>query len=472
MRGRYLIAMMLALVLLPFTGIHSEAAVFFADVGTNHRATSEISYLAEGGIVTGDASGRFNPGREVNRAEAAAMLGRALNFDGTKVQTNFTDVSSGSFASGYIKKASDLHIISGYSDGTFRPDNSITRGEMALLISRAFGYGATSTTSAASQLMAKGIAQGISNGDFGFYQPITRADFSVFLARAINYKLRTTPSVQFNSSLKVTADSLNLRTGPSTKYEVKGGLVQGTEVEAAYKVGDWIYVRSGSLEGFVHGGYLTGSAGVGSGGNGGETGDNNNNNPISSQVIVIDAGHGGSDPGSSGFGLNEKDVTLNTALKVKALFANTPFQIKLTRETDKYVALAERVSFAKSVKGNVFVSIHTNAFTSSSAHGTESYYYAAYENPNTADSKLLATKIQKRMLDAWGLTNRGVENGDLYVLRENTMPATLVELGFITNKSENQMLASDSWRQKAAKAIYLGILDYYKEKGFNVSSLY
>lgn len=70
------------------------------------------------------------------------------------------------------------------------------------------------------------------------------------------------------------------------------------------------------------------------------------------------------------------------------------------------------------------------------------------------------------------LNNRGVKHGNFHVLRENTMPAALVELGFITNKSDNEKLASATWRQRAAEAIYLGILDYYKEKGYNVNSYY
>jgi N-acetylmuramoyl-L-alanine amidase len=196
-----------------------------------------------------------------------------------------------------------------------------------------------------------------------------------------------------------------------------------------------------------------------------------NNNVLSQKMIVIDPGHGGTDPGAGAYGLKEKDVVLDTALKVKALLAKTPFQYKLTRDTDKTLSLNQRVSIAKEANADIFISIHANAFNGS-ANGTETYYYAAYENPNTADSKLLATKIQNRLLAAWNLYDRGVKHGNFHVIRENTMPGVLTELGFIDNKKDNEKLASEAWRQEAAKAIYWGILDYYKEKGFYVSNLY
>jgi N-acetylmuramoyl-L-alanine amidase len=466
---RFVTSILLALLILPFTAKSSEAAVSFYDLDSTHRAYPEVSYLAGGKIVNG-TGGYFYPNREVTRAEAATMLGRALNLNGTKRVTWFKDVDSSSFASGYIQSAAEKSIISGYQDGTFRPDNKVTRGEMALLINRAFGYGGTDTVSAANKLMEKGIAQGITSTNFGYELKIKRADFSVFLARAINYKYRVKASVEFGGDLQVNSggDTLNVRTGSSTNFEAVSALPDGTKVEAAYRVADWIFIRSGSVEGLVHGDFLTGSfpsflnpplpASITS--------------PISTQMIVIDPGHGGTDPGASGFGIQEKAVVLDTALKVKALLAKTPFSYKLTRETDKYLSLSQRVSIAKSVGGNAFVSIHANAFNGS-ANGTEVYYYnSAATNPYTSDSKRLAQAIQDRLLAAWKLYDRGIDHGNYHVIRENSMPAVLVELGFIDNKTDNQKLASSWWRQEAAEAIYLGILDYYKAKGYNVSYLY
>jgi N-acetylmuramoyl-L-alanine amidase len=456
---KFVFVILLALMFLPFSETNSEAAESFGDVGTSHRAYKEINYLSQGNIVTG-SNGYFYPNREVTRAEAAAMLGRALNLNGTQRATQFNDVSSASFASGYIQSAVDKGIISGYADGTFRPGKPVTRGEMALLISRAFEYGATGTADAGNALLVRGIAQGMADGSFGYELDIKRADFSIFLARAINYKLRITPSVSFSGGLTVNATSLNVRSGPSTLYGKVGSLSNGTKVEGAYNVGEWVYIKSGSVEGLVHGAYLSGSY----------TPGEVSNNPLSTQTIIIDPGHGGSDPGASGFGLLEKTVVLDTSLRVKNLLAKTPFNYKLTRETDVYLSLSDRVKIAQNAGGDIFVSIHANAYNGS-ANGTETFYYGS--NSQSADSKLLATYVHNRLISAWKLNNRGVKHGNFHVLRENkTMPATLVELGFIDNATDNEKLKSATWRQSAAKAIYYGILDYYKAKGYNVSAYY
>lgn len=457
---KFVLGMMLVLLCLPFYGTSTKAAGTFQDVSTSYRAYKEISYLADGKIVSGSLTGYFYPDQIVTRGEAAAMIGRSLNLDGTKRSTQFSDVGSQYFASGYIQSAVEANVLSGYKDGTFKPDKPVNRGEMAVLVSKAFKYDFGGTLSgAANALMTRGISQGMADGTFGTDRDIIRADFSVFLARAIDYKLRLTPAVAFDMERTVTADALNVRSGPSTLYPKTGTLNKGTKVEVAYAVGSWAYIKSGSIEGLVHSSYLNAPISTG------------NNNVLSQKMIVIDPGHGGTDPGAGAYGLKEKDVVLDTALKVKALLAKTPFQYKLTRETDKTLSLNQRVSIAKEANADIFISIHANAFNGS-ANGTETYYYAAYENPNTADSKLLATKIQNRLLAAWNLYDRGVKHGNFHVIRENTMPGVLTELGFIDNKKDNEKLASEAWRQEAAKAVYWGILDYYKEKGFYVSNLY
>ncbi|MEK4146693.1 N-acetylmuramoyl-L-alanine amidase [Robertmurraya sp. FSL W8-0741] len=454
---------LLVFVILPLTVSNIQAAQPFKDVGSTHRALVSINYLAEGGIVSGNGNGHFLPDKTVTRAEAATMIGRAVGLDGTKRNTRFHDVGSQSFASGYIQSAVDAKIISGYVDGSFKPNNPVTRGEMALLISRAFHYNATNTASAAEALMKRGIAQGITQTDFGYTYNIKRADFAVFLARSINYKLRISPQVSFNIETEVTASSLNVRTGPSTAYGAVGSIPKGTKVQGSYIVGEWMYIRSSKLEGFVNSSYLSGTDTPKPGENNGQS--------VASQMIVIDPGHGGHDPGASGFGLKEKDVVLDTSLKVKALLDKTPFKLTMTRETDVYPTLAKRVEIAKAAKGNIFVSIHANKFNGA-ANGTETYYYSAATNPYVADSKLLATKIQNRLLAAWNLRNRDVKKGNFHVIRENNMPAVLVEMGFIDNEKDVEKLKSPEWRQKAAEAIFYGILDFYKEKGFNVTSYY
>jgi N-acetylmuramoyl-L-alanine amidase len=435
--------------------------VRFSDIGETHRAAKEIMYLSAGKIANGDPSGKFFPDRLVTRAEAAAMIGRTLGFDGTKKPTEFTDVGMNNFASGYIQLASDKKIITGYKDGSFKPDKFVTRGEMAILLSRAFEYGATSISGASHQLMYRGISQGMPDGTFGEKESIKRSDFSVFLSRAINPYFTSNYQSQALKEYIVNATDLNVRRGPLTTYGSIGRLQKDTTVYIHHEVGDWALIEAGSIEGFVNKNFLM---------------DPNKKfvleEYLKTQTIVIDAGHGGTDPGALGNGLLEKNITLDVALKVNDLFQNTGFNIKLTRETDVKVELPDRVKLAKEWNGNVFVSIHANAFDGK-VNGTETYYYSANStNPYVTESRKLAQFLQARLLQAWNLHDRGVKRGNFQVIRDNNMPAALVELGFIDNKTDAERLKSASWRQEAAKAIYLGILDYYKDQGIEIDSLY
>ncbi|WP_231584180.1 N-acetylmuramoyl-L-alanine amidase [Domibacillus indicus] len=459
-------------MLLSLLGIQTPVqAAGFVDVPS--RALNEVNYLVQGGVVQGSSPTTFNPYQTITRAEAATFVGRAIQLDGTKRQTRFNDVNPGSFAAGYIESIAAKGIMSGDSSGKFSPEKLVTRGEMAIIIAKAFGY----TGNAETALMNLGIASGMSNGSFGSSQTITRADFAVFLSRAINPDFRLKQSVTFSSKLKSTANNLNIRTGPSTAYPSIGKIPAGTSVTGAFSVGGWMFVKTGSVTGFISTYYLSGSTGSG-------TVTEPATPPASpappaaeidsripTQTIILDPGHGGTDPGAVNGSLREKDIVLNVGLKVNKLFEQTPFKVKMTRSTDTFIKLADRSAFAKNNKGNVFVSIHVNSSTNSSANGTETFYYAA-GNPYVTDSKLLSSKIQARMLEAWGLKDRGIKNGNLSVLRENNMPAALAELGFISNAGDSAKMKNEAALSKISVAIYNGILDYYKAKGYDITALY
>ncbi|MCM3756123.1 N-acetylmuramoyl-L-alanine amidase [Sporosarcina aquimarina] len=455
--------------LVPF-GQDSKAAANFTDVGTTHRAQAEIYYLVEGGITSGVSETRFVPEQQVTRGQAAAMLGRTLNLNGEQRLTNFKDVGKNNFASGYIKQLVDKKIISGYPDGSFKPDKTLSRGEMAVLIGRTFEYQSSSVSVAASSLMKKGIASGVADGSFGETQTIKRGDFAVFLARSINADFRTADTEKFDHDFYVdTKDGskLNLRTGPNTSYPSIASIPSGKIVSLAYSVGDWAYITSDNVKGFVHSAYLQGD----------KPSDKPDptpppvvdptpppgKKPLSDITVVIDAGHGGWDPGATANGYIEKNLTLNVAKKMEKYYAKVPMKAKMTRTSDTYISLDARGDYASKVKGDIFVSIHINSHTGSSANGTETYYYtrSAAVNPNVSQSKALATYVQNRQLEAWGLTDRGVKIMNLAVLRQNTVPAVLAELGFITNKKDMGIMGTEAGREKMAKGLFLATLDYY-----------
>ncbi|WP_050615945.1 family 10 glycosylhydrolase [Bacillus testis] len=230
-----------------------KVITLFKDISSLHRAYKEIAYLTKGNIIYGDEKGYFNPSQQVTRADAAAMIGRTLNLDGAKRKTSFKDVGANMVASGYIQSAVENHILSGYSNGTFKPYDKITRGEMALMISRAFGYDyGNSASGAAHALLSRGIAQGTADGTFGSDLKIIRADYAIFLARSIDYTLRiNSPAISYSGEMAATA-ALPIRTGPSEKYGQTGTVAQNEKVSIGYQVGTWTFIKTASGKtGFV-----------------------------------------------------------------------------------------------------------------------------------------------------------------------------------------------------------------------------
>jgi len=176
---------------------------------------------------------------------------------------------------------------------------------------------------------------------------------------------------------------------------------------------------------------------------------------VAAQIIVIDPGHGGNDPGGTGNDMLEKAIVLDTSKRFEALLiADTAddsgggsWSTHLTRDTDEFIALAARASYANSLDADRFLSIHANAFGSASANGTETFSY----NEGTTSASL-RDLVQEEMVDAWQLTNRGSKTANYSVLRNTAMPAELHELGFLTNSTDAIKLASADAHQNAALA--------------------
>jgi len=177
--------------------------------------------------------------------------------------------------------------------------------------------------------------------------------------------------------------------------------------------------------------------------------------------ITIDPGHGGRDPGAIGpTGVQEKVITLAVAKKVAAILQPV-MEVILTRyddiqlSTNLSVDLTKRAELANFSLSDVLVSIHCNAATDPSAHGTETHCY-----PKSVRGKTLAGMIQGRLIPALALTNRGVKESNFAVLRQSQMPAALVELAFISNPAEEALLGSEEFQDRAALAIAHGICDF------------
>lgn len=180
------------------------------------------------------------------------------------------------------------------------------------------------------------------------------------------------------------------------------------------------------------------------------------------KLIVIDPGHGGSDPGAQHFGLSEKNLTLDIAQRLRDLLVARGWSVKMTRESDADVfgpnasavdELQARCDVANNAGARLFLSVHVNSYTDGSLNGTTSYYYKGTDAP-------LARALQRRLIAALGTTDDGVRHANFYVNRHTTMPATLVETAFVSNRADAARLATPEFRQKVALALADGIDDY------------
>lgn len=426
------------------------------DIPTNYA--TEINKLIDREIITGYEDGTFKPNQPVTREEAATIIGRALELeDVERRETVFDDVHPNSFASGYIQAAYEKNVINGYDDGTFKPKNNITRLEMAYLLSNAFNLTDTSDVfyvdmpkgNSQSAVIKKvtnaGITNGYTDGKYKPTQSITRLEFAIMVARAIYPEYKVKPIVYHQETQYVKIPNLVVRTGPGTNYPAQSVINKYDRVVTYLETNGWYFITSDTAWGYVPKWNVV------------------KDRDSIKKVIAIDPGHGGKDPGAVGNGYREKDIVLNVGLYLRDYLKNADIEVVMTRSTDVFLSLDERVSVAVNGGADTFVSLHMNAASSSSADGTETYYSTAGSAERVQSSKKLTEFIQKRLLQKLGTTNRGERTAAFRVIHKNSLPSVLVELGFISNPRDAQLIANNE--QEAAHAVYLGILDYYNWLG-------
>ncbi|MFC1704077.1 N-acetylmuramoyl-L-alanine amidase [Candidatus Omnitrophota bacterium] len=218
--------------------------------------------------------------------------------------------------------------------------------------------------------------------------------------------------------------------------------------------------------------------------------------------IVIDAGHGGKDPGAVGRnGLREKAVTLDIAKRLRKVLQEQGISVVMTRNHDEYVSLSQRSAIANRAKADFFISIHANASRSRSPRGFEIYYLretaddsqrasrAARQSQldydssqldsnskftkailwdmiygeNRAESKDLSKCILNAMSRQTSFRSRGLKSAGFHVLKHTQIPAILVEVGFISNAKEERMLKNSFYRQQIAESLASGIIHHNKQ---------
>lgn len=182
------------------------------------------------------------------------------------------------------------------------------------------------------------------------------------------------------------------------------------------------------------------------------------------RTVIIDAGHGGMDPGAVGKTNSlEKDINLNIALKLQQFVEQSGGNVLMTRVTDEMEGGSKREDMRLRKKlreensGDIFVSVHLNSFPQSSCKGAQTFY------ANDESSKLLAEKIQKNMVDLLDENNPRIAKKltDVYLLKNVNIPSVIVECGFLSNSEEEKLLKDEKYQSKIAMAIYLGISEYF-----------
>ncbi|MBG9445312.1 hypothetical protein ABE66_11665 [Cytobacillus firmus] len=233
-------------------------------------------------------------------------------------------------------------------------------------------------------------------------------------------------------------ENSNIRKGPGTNFGVIALEKAGTSLVKTGESKDWIKVKtSKGKEGWVAG-WLVASP----------------NSGLKGKVIVIDAGHGGYDNGTSGKIHKEKTLNLKTAQELKTLLQKSGAKVVMTRSNDQYLSLNQRVNISHAQKADAFISIHYNAYSSTSS-GIITFYY------NNSKDGRLAQSIHNGLLVQTGMRNLGAKYGNYHVLRTNKQPSVLLELGFLSNPNEERHVGTADYQRKAARGIYEGLNQYF-----------
>lgn len=193
--------------------------------------------------------------------------------------------------------------------------------------------------------------------------------------------------------------------------------------------------------------------------------------PLAGQVVVVDAGHGGDDPGAvSRSGVLEKEVALQIALKLRDYLQQSGAYVVMTREEDRDLAdsgtkgyrkrkvadLHARVQLIEQVQPNFVISIHLNSIGSPRWYGAQTFY-----NPTIEESKRLAHLIQQQLVFNMENTTRvAKQDNSIFLLKSAQVPAVMVEVGFLSNVEEAKLLSQESYQNRLASSIYKGVLAY------------
>ncbi|WP_409178142.1 SH3 domain-containing protein [Brevibacillus fortis] len=240
----------------------------------------------------------------------------------------------------------------------------------------------------------------------------------------------------------------NVRSGPSTDHDVIKQVQPGEKYGIANKSGEWFQVN-----------FLDGSTGYIAGwlvsANGAQAVVRSND--LAGKVIVVDAGHGGTDGGSTGssFSTLEKTVNLQVSLLLRNKLESAGAKVIMTRADDRKLTLQQRVDIAIQNQADIFVSVHHNTHPNSATNGSIIFYYSQ------GNSSKLASLVQTELVKATNYKDMNYRYGNYFVLRENPVPSILAEISFLSNYNDEIRARSEKQQDLAAEGLFKGIVQYF-----------
>ena len=194
--------------------------------------------------------------------------------------------------------------------------------------------------------------------------------------------------------------------------------------------------------------------------------------------IMLDAGHGGSDPGAMGYFSKEKNITLAAGRRLGQILRSYGFRVRFTRSGDVKIPLEKIGSIQRAHRSDLFISLHVNSAKDRSVSGLETFCLTPFRAPSSGSKKIqresrrgnyydennlaLAYSVQKRMLQRSGAADRGVKRANFVILRDLNVPGILIEMGFISHPLEERRLNNSVYIDALARGIAEGIVDYRK----------
>lgn len=278
-----------------------------------------------------------------------------------------------------------------------------------------------------------------------------------------------------NVKAAVEANVLNVRKHPGLSHQVVGQLKSGTEITVHQEIKGWAKIVSTTgVQGWVDEYYIKkdtsndqqthpakttqkrGTDEASSRKHNKKVVTQNSQNPLEGKTIVLDPGHGGIDDGTTSIvGTHEKTLTLATAKDVEQKLKNAGAHVIMTRTTDTYISLQKRADLSNQYHADAFISFHYNWSNVPTANGVVDFYY------QKSKDKPLASDILNDVVKTTGLHEDGTRKDNLYVLRNNEQPCTLIELGFLSNKQDDAIVESSAYRDQVARGVYKGLVDYF-----------